>query len=369
MSDFRKLESYIKTCISRGLFPGAVVLVGDEKADLFFEAFGHAEILPKERPMTKDAIFDIASLTKPVATATAILLLQERKVLSLEDAISAYLPEFRSSPYEDVTIFELLIHTSGIMAWYPLYLVSAEPEDEISYLAKLKPRFERNKGVEYSCLNYLILGELVNRVGGMRLDAYSSHNIFQPLGMVDTSFLPTKDLHDRFVTTEVGNEYEKVVCDNYEATVVVLWRTYPIRGEVHDGNAYYGFRGVAGNAGLFSTARDLARFVRSILSGKSVMEPQTIKQMIKNHTVGLDQGRGIGWGVASRFAGQYFSEQTIGHTGFTGACLYADPAARLFVILLTNSVHPRVRKGVLDEVRPVVCNLAYQAARSGSQTV
>jgi CubicO group peptidase (beta-lactamase class C family) len=184
--------------------------------------------------------------------------------------------------------------------------------------------------------------------------------IFGPLGMSDTGFLPPRSPQARFVATEVGNNWERDACQSYDRRVEVAWRDYPISGEVHDGNSFYGFRGTGGNAGLFSTAADLAIFLRSLLNHKSVVGPATIERMVENHTAHLDQGRGLGWGVGSRFAGTKLSRKTFGHTGFTGCCTYADPVTRTFIVLLTNSVHPRVRKGILDEIRPQVCDLAYE---------
>ncbi|MEO0226120.1 MAG: serine hydrolase domain-containing protein, partial [candidate division WOR-3 bacterium] len=265
-------------------------------------------------------------------------------------------------------IFELLVHTSGIPAWYPLYLVSEELEKKIEFIGGLKPKFERNQGVEYSCLNYIILGELIRRVSGMSLNEFSRRRVFEPLSMKETFFLPPDRFKERFVTTEIGNGYEKETSAQYVQGVKVEWREYPIRGEVHDGNSFYGFGGVSGNAGLFSTARDIAKFIRSILTKKSVISDKSIDLMIENHTLHLDQGRGLGWAIASKFAGKNFSRKTFGHTGFTGVSLYADPQTELFVILLTNAVHPKVRRGILDQVRPEVCNLAYQEAISKSKS-
>lgn len=362
MSGFGRLDAYLKECVSAGYFPGAVVLAGNVREDLFFEIYGQAQVEPVLRPMRPDAIFDLASLTKPIATATSILILKEERMLSLSDRLAHYFPALKSSPYKDATILQALVHTSGIPAWFPLYIVAAGAKEEIDYIAGLAPKFAPGKGVEYSCLNYILLGAVIERASGFTVGEFSRRKVFEPLGMKDTCFLPGESKRERFVTTEVGNEHEKEVCRNYPGRIAVPWRAYAITGEVHDGNAFYGFGGVSGNAGLFAPVADLARFIRSLLGRKSVISREGIELMIGNHTAHLDQGRGIGWGVASRFAGQFFSKKTFGHTGFTGVCIYADPVTELFVLLMTNSVHPRVKKGILDEVRPRVCDLVYEGA-------
>ncbi len=363
MLRFEKLNGYINACMAEGFFPGAVILVGDEESDLFFESYGDAQVVPEKRVMVPDAIFDIASLTKPIATAVALLILKEQKKLMLDDKLMKYFEEFKQSAYADVTIFDLLVHTSGIPAWYPLYIVSKNFTEQIRFIADCQPVFKRNQGVEYSCLNYILLGEIIRKVSGFSVAEFCRTNIFELLGMVDTSFVPAEEEADRFVTTEIGNQYEKDVCKNYETKVEVKWRDYPISGEVHDGNSHYGFGGVSGNAGLFSTAHDMSIFIRSLLKGKSVISRDTIDEMINDYTSQVGQGRGIGWGIGSKFAGQLFSGKTFGHTGFTGVSLYVDPDARLFVVFLTNAVHPVVKKGILDEVRPRVCDLAFEEAR------
>ena len=320
----------IDGAIGDGSFPGAVVLIGRNGKVVGHRAFGDAMITPEVKPMKLDTIFDLASLTKPIVTATSIMILLERGKLRLDDRVSIFIPEFGKNGKVNVTIRELLTHTSGLPACMPLY------EEYSSYssiiYAICGAGLESVPGTKYvySDLGYIILGEIVRRVGGMPLDKFASKNIFEPLGMKDTIFNPPAELRHRCAATE----YCK-------------WRRRVLVGEVHDENAF-AMGGVSGHAGLFSTARDISIFGQMLLNGGEyngarILSPLTVKIMTKNQLKDIGGDESLGWFTKSEeysSGGDIISTNSYGHTGFTGTSIWIDPDEELIIILLTNRVHP-----------------------------
>jgi CubicO group peptidase (beta-lactamase class C family) len=343
------MKQIILDAINRGIFPGAVLCLYREGKPLLLEAYGHRMIVPQRLPMHKDTLFDLASLTKAVATAPSVMILNQQGQIRLDEDVATYLPEFAK---QGISVFHLLTHTSGLPAWKPLYLdVRRETRDaslksQVSgltsvakHLGQLPLEYETGTRVVYSCLGYILLGEMVRAVTGMGLDRFAHEHIFKPLGMDDTFFNPPEKRRMECAATEDSNSFEKRMT-NYRR---YKWREGVVVGEVHDENAH-SLGGVAGNAGLFSKAADLARFCRMIInSGEDILSPESVRMMSVCHTRELDGSRSIGWIV--------LREGTLYHTGFTGTAIWIDMKNRSAAILLTNRVHPDATKEGIGEVR------------------
>ena len=308
-------------------FPGAFAVVGRADGVLGQYGVGSLDGSPSPRP-DEQTMWDMASLTKVIAMTSAVMQLTESGRLELDAPIARYLPEFNGPAKDRVTIRHLLTHSSGLPAWRPLYKEIYTPVAARA-LAVATP-LDTLPGVRmvYSDLGAIILGQIVERVSGERLDDYVVRHVFRPLGMTSTMYRPGAALLPRIAPTEFDS-----------------WRQRHIRGEVHDENAF-GLGGVSGHAGLFSTGHDLARFARMYLSGGTldgvrVLSPQTIRQFttVQDSTL---SNRALGWETpnGSNSAGTLMERPAFGHTGFTGTSIWMDPSRDLFVILLTNRVNP-----------------------------
>jgi CubicO group peptidase (beta-lactamase class C family) len=350
---FNELDNYLKGLVSRNKIPGFVCWVGNLSTSFFLSAHGHARITPRETPMTGETVFDLASLTKPLATALSIMILHERELLNIDDALQNILPWFKGTPYAEKTVRQLLTHTSGLPAWHPTYLL---PEKEgIAHLAML-----RTPGKEpvYSCLGYIVLGRIVEQVSGMSLDIFLQQNITRDMELQTLGFGPVID-KKTVAATEAGNNHERKMASRYGDACGVKWREYVIQGEVHDGNAYYGFGGVAGNAGLFSNLSDLITLTRAYLNAE-VLNNGTLSMMTRE-CVGSTEKRNLGWRV-DPFPGS-LSPESFGHTGFTGTMLVIDPHTNLIIILLTNAIHPTVKVGIMQPIRRHVVKIVSDAMK------
>lgn len=324
--------------IAAGRIPGAVVLIGDENGVLYRRAFGYRARAPRLEPMTVDTVFDLASLTKVVATTTAVLQLIEQGELALDETVAHYWPAFGAGSKAPITVRELLTHTSGLPADLDLSRHWQGRSAALRLIEAQRPIWAPGTHYLYSDINFIVLGELMRRISGLPLDVYCAQYIFQPLGMADTRFLPPPDWRWRIAPT-------------------VLVHGRLLRGTVHDPTAGR-MDGVAGHAGLFSTANDLARFARVLLRSAAVpsnhstppspaeervLTPETIRLMALPVQVGPDRFRGLGWDVAAPFAANRSalpSFGAFGHTGYTGTALWIDPVSGLYLIVLTNRVYP-----------------------------
>jgi len=331
IDDIRQL---ISNGIKQGIFPGAVVAMSIKDKPLFLEAYGNRMITPKVLPMLEETLFDLASLTKVVATATSVMILKEKGLINLESDISEYLSEFKR---KGISVFHLLTHTSGLPAWRPLYVEVKERSDVVKYLSEINLDYETGRKVVYSCLGYILLGEIIQRITGFGLDKFADKEIFKPLLMLNTFFNPPKDRREECAATEDSNSFEKRM-SNYKDH---RWRDGVIVGEVHDENANF-LGGVAGNAGLFSTATDLYKFARMLINrGENILSPNSVKMLSTIQTVRLNESRGIGWII--------LSDGTLYHSGFTGTAIWINLERRMFATLLTNRVHPDATKeGIVD---------------------
>ncbi len=329
------IDEAIAEEIAKKQLPGAIVLVGRQGKIVWRKAYGNRTLEPNTEAMTLDTIFDLASLTKVVATATSVMILVERGKLRLGDPVSRYIPEFGEMGKKTITIEQLLTHRSGLMPDNAIEDYQNGVEKAWENLWKLAPIAEVGSKFIYSDVNFEVLGELVRRSSGKPLNEFAAENIYRPLVMKDTGFAPAKALQSRIAPTEQR---------------AGRW----MRGEVHDPRAYL-LGGVAGHAGLFSTADDLARYCQMILSGGSLNNVRVLSQMgVARMTVPRDLGgngandgewRGLGWDIKTRFSanrGDLFTFQSFGHTGFTGTSIWIDPEREIFVIFLSNRVHPKL---------------------------
>ena len=351
-----RLDTLLNAAVARRDFPGAVVLVGRKDKIVYRKAFGDCQWIPERRPMAADMIFDLASLTKPLATATSVMILVERGELSLQEKVRSYVPEFvpwtdeTGQPGEDARLWHLLTHTSGL----PPYADAALAEKILgrpastgaltAYIARLPKTDPPGTAFHYSCLGYITLADIVNRITGESIAEFASKNVFKPIGMKDTFFVPPEEVRERCVPTQVYNGR-------------------PLRGVVHDPLAALQ-GGISGNAGLFSTADDVARFAQMLLNkgiykGKRILGPLAVARMTGIYPRAGFSGRGLGWDLDSPLAsnrGDLFGPSSFGHTGYTGTSVWIDPETQAYVVFLTNRVHPD-DKGSIVLMRSRVANL------------
>jgi uncharacterized protein YbbC (DUF1343 family)/CubicO group peptidase (beta-lactamase class C family) len=342
----------VQQAIQDGRAPGAVVVIGHAGRIVYRRAFGDRALVPRRLPMRVDTIFDVASLTKVIVTATAVMQLVEQGKLRLEDPVTAYWPEFGSNGKSEITIRELMTHYSGLPPDLPLeppwsgYGVAMKMIEQVSPIVPPGTRFI------YSDINYETLAELVRRLSNQPLNAYAAEHIFRPLGMKDTRFLPPASLRNRIAPTQYENG----------GSGPMLWAV------VHDRTARY-MGGVAGHAGLFSTADDLAVFAQMLLNGgeyrgvRILSRPSVDKMTTPQTPPGKMAVRGLGWDIDSPFSsnrGELFPVGSYGHTGFTGTSIWIDPFSETYVIILTNAVHPRGRGNVIA-LRSKIANIAAAA--------
>ncbi len=360
--------------LRQGAFGGAVALVAHRDTVVLHRAAGWACREPEAIPMTVDTIFDLASLTKVVATLPAILRLVARGDLELDRPAGQVLPEFGHDDWKTaVTVRRLLSHTTGLPAWLPLYLDARGPDEYVAAIARLQPVAPPGEQVIYSDLNFVLLGEVVRQVSSQHVARFAAAEIFAPLRMRDTLFRPPAALRSRIAATEHGNGYEMGQAGE-RATSFPCWRRELIWGEVHDGNACYGLGGVSGHAGLFSTAADLARYGQMWLQRGSWQDTQVLPaRLVAEATRPQAPGRGLGWLLAGpepqpeTFPAKRLTPSAYGHTGFTGTSLWVDPELELLVILLTNRVHPKVRDEIAT-IRPAFHErvaAAFRRSRDG----
>ncbi|HEV7396022.1 MAG TPA: exo-beta-N-acetylmuramidase NamZ domain-containing protein [Pyrinomonadaceae bacterium] len=341
-----EMDAVIADAIGKHQLPGAVVLVSRKSETVWQKAYGERSIDPQHEPMTVDTIFDLASLTKVVATATSIMILVERGKVRLSDPLSHYIPEITGEGRERITIELLLTHRAGYAPDFDLKERWSGYDEAIKRLIKEPLRNQPGSRFVYSDISFIALGEVVRRVSGMKLDEFARKNIFAPLGMRATGFRPAADLKSRIAPTERRRSQLSYLGDSASnaGSDGDRW----LRGEVHDPTAYR-MDGVAGHAGLFSTAHDLSIYCQMILNGGQhhgvrILSPLTIAEMTRPRLV-ADQGwtRGLGWDINTSFStnrGDLFPLGSFGHTGFTGTSVWIDPATDMFVIFLSNRVHP-----------------------------
>jgi uncharacterized protein YbbC (DUF1343 family)/CubicO group peptidase (beta-lactamase class C family) len=321
------VDSIIQQAIADGSIPGAVLLVGHNGAVIYRKAYGSRSLEPKRAPMTLDTIFDMASLTKVIATTTAVMQLVERGKVRLNDPVAKYLPEFAQNGKEDITVRQLLTHYSGLEPDLDLKAPWEGKDTAYKMGFAETPAEPPGSHFTYSDINFIVLGALVERVSGETLDAYTTKHIFAPLKMTHTRFLPPAAWKTKIAPTQ------------YDENEHMLW------GVVHDPTSRR-MGGVAGHAGLFSTADDLAKFAQALLNGGGgILSAVMVEKMTQpEQPPAAPVLRGFGWDIDSPFSsnrGDLLPVGSFGHTGFTGTSIWIDPTTQTYIILLTNAVHPR----------------------------
>lgn len=368
-----RIDDAVAESINKHEMPGAVVLVARRGRVVWRKAYGSRALLPQREAMTTDTVFDLASLTKVVATATSIMMLVERGQVRLSDPVSVYLPELKGESRDRITIEQLLLHRSGYAPDFDLSDKWSGYDEAMKRLASEPLRNPPDTRFVYSDINYIALGEVVHRVSGMTLDEFARKNIYEPLGMKDTGFRPFGDSmsarstrNDATTIARIAPTETRRAAGSYLGGVGdktaegERW----LRGEVHDPTSFR-MGGVAGHAGLFSTADDLAIYCQMILNGGEyngvrILSPMSVALMTRPHVVGEDgSARGLGWDIATSFSsnrGDLFPLGSFGHTGFTGTSIWIDPASESFVVFLSNRVHPD-GKGDVGPVRGRVASI------------
>ncbi|HEY1679222.1 MAG TPA: exo-beta-N-acetylmuramidase NamZ domain-containing protein [Candidatus Sulfotelmatobacter sp.] len=321
------VDSIIEHAIADGNIPGAVLLVGHNGKVIYRKAYGERALDPKREPMTLDTVFDLASLTKVIATTTSVMQLVEKGKVRLNDAVAKYLPEFAQNGKDDITVRQLLTHYSGLEPDLDLKTPWEGKETAYRMAFAETPAQAPGSSFVYSDINFITLGALVERVSGERLDIYATNHIFVPLKMLHTRFMPPLEWRPKIAPTQYDEN------------------DHMLRGVVHDPTARR-MGGVAGHAGLFSTGDDLAKFAQALLNdGGGILSPAAVVKMsTPEQPPTAPVLRGFGWDIDSPFSsnrGDLLPVGSFGHTGFTGTSVWIDPTTQTYIILLTNSVHPR----------------------------
>jgi len=345
-----EIDAVVAEDIRKKAMPGCVVAVGRHGKLVLLKAYGHRQTQPHKVRMTTDTVFDLASVTKPVATATSVMILVEQGRIKLDDPVAKYLPEFGQSGKEKITVFQLLTHQSGLIPDNPLADYRNGQEEAWQKIFALELVVPPGTKFMYSDVGFIMLGELVRRVSGKDVGAFSRAHVFGPLGMRETTYLPDRRLRRRAAVTERRGDH---------------W----MQGEVHDPRAYR-LGGIAGHAGLFSTAEDLAVFAQMMLGrGRyatvRVLSEETVARMIHPNDVA---GRlwGLGWGVRTRAVPNHPDLPVLGHLGYTGTSMRFSPELDLLFVFLSNRVHPE-DPGSLAPISSAVrrvWDLAVAAVRS-----
>ena len=352
-----EIDDVVEEAIAGSNIPGGVFRL-EHEGEVYAKAYGHMSVEPETIPTRLDAIYDAASLTKVVATTPAIMLLVERGRIELDDPVHRWLEDYAEGEEPNLTIRRLMTHTSGLPPGIPLY-IEAEGgskqwegyETALALAMAERPRTEPGTQFIYSDVNFILLGEIIQRATGRSLEAFTREEVFEPLGMIDTGYLPSPTLKSRIAPT---NRVDREM----------------LRGAVHDPVCRRA-GGVLGHAGLFTTAADLARYARMILNkgeldGVRLFQQETVGLMTSPQSPDqVDTLRGLGWDIDSGYSGQrgsLFPVGGFGHTGFTGCSLWIDPDSNTFVIFMSNRTHPHGEGDVL-ELRRQLGTLAAEAVR------
>jgi CubicO group peptidase (beta-lactamase class C family) len=371
--DFRPVESAFQEAVTQGVFPGAVVLVSKDDEVVFEQAFGYRSLLPEKTPLQPNTIFDLASLTKPLATTLALMLLIRERKIRLEDQVTRFIPTYGVYGKSVTTFRQLLNHSSGLPAWKPYFeeIIKNEKAGRINFVAsraaknyvleqihREKPLTAPGAQSVYSDLGFMVLAEVVETISSASLDRFCQDHIFKPLGLRSTAFVDLTQLRTRRL-----QPVEEMIAPTENCP----WRKKILCGEVHDDNAY-AVGGVAGHAGLFSCARDihtlLARLGRC-LQGKDAFLPQSLLQEFLTRDASVNNSTyALGWDTPSATksaSGSFFSPRSVGHLGFTGTSVWWDLEKNCYIILLTNRVHPSRKNEKIRDFRPQIHDLIMKA--------
>ncbi len=346
-----RIDGIIQRAIHDSAFPGAQVLVGKDGAVVYQKAFGRFEYSPSSPPVTSSTLYDIASLTKIVATTSAVMRLYDEGLLHLDDRLVDYLPECANHGKEKITVRNLLLHNGGLPPFKRLYLTCTSPTQALDSIYQTELVYPTGDSTVYSDFDFILLGKIVEKIARTTLDRFVDSVFFRPMGMTRTMFRPPSWIMSETAPTEFDSSFRKQL----------------VRGVVHDENAYI-LGGVAGHAGLFSTAQDLAVFLQMYLNGGwyngiSFLRPETIRMFTAKQSA--NSSRALGWDTKTvggySSAGSLFSENSYGHTGFTGTSIWVDPVRNTFVVFLTNRVYPTRNNMKIAAVRPILHDAVIRA--------
>jgi CubicO group peptidase (beta-lactamase class C family) len=357
-------DSLVEAAIGT-LIPGAVIVVSKEGRVVMERAYGHAQLndydvrpLATPRPMRTSTLFDLASVTKVMATTMALMMLVGQGDVDVDAPVWRYLPDFRGAHLDSITVRHLLTHSSGLVQWQPLYYSAANSDQTYAVIRDMPLGWGVGSGRHYSDLGFMLLGYIVERVTGRRLDAYLETELYGPLGLRSTTFNPKARGFTDFAATEQGNVYERHMV--YDSTFGYLykgdpaswdgWRRHTLVGEVDDGNAWYAHGGVAGHAGLFSTGRDLRVLLDLLNAGGTWQGRRYIPREVIDQFLALDRyGHYLGW-----MRPRDMPDGSFAHNGFTGTYVLGVPTHGLSIVLLTNRQNlGRNERGYFPDVGPL----------------
>ncbi len=355
LEKLKLVDDVVRKAISDSAFPGAVVLAAHNGVVGYNKAFGTYEYDPYSRQVDVNTIYDLASVTKVIATTSAVMRLVDEGKLNLSDPVVKHVPQFGQKGKDNITVYNLMVHNSGLPAWRRYYDFCSTPQCVLDSVFATPPEYRTGDSTIYSDLGLITIWKVIESVSGTTLDRYVDSVFFKPLGMTNTMYNPPKLLLSRIAPTEVDTFWKKT--------------GVAVRGRVHDENAAT-LGGVSGHAGLFSTTSDLAMIVQMLLNGgtyggKRYIKEETVKQFIARQSE--KSTRGIGWDTKSlngySSAGKLFGPKSFGHTGFTGTSIWVDPERNLFVILLTNRVYPTRNNTKIFDARPKLHDAVVEAIK------
>jgi CubicO group peptidase (beta-lactamase class C family) len=368
-----RIDSILQTKVNLDEIPGAVIEIKKDGKIIYEHSYGYAakydynhKLLAVPEKMTTEHLFDIASLTKVIGTTTSMMILADRGKISVDDPVSKYIKAFGAPDKKEITIRHLLTHTAGLYEWYPVYYRSSNKTDSYKVIEELPLNFPVGVQRRYSDLGFVLLGEIVEIVSGMSLDKFEEQNIFLPLNMMNTTYNPlSKGGFKKIASTSHGNPYEKRMV--YDSTLGFRfkeidpekwngWRTYTLRGEVNDGNAWYANGGISGAAGLFSNVVDLQKLVDMLINKGRLDSHTFISEKTINSFLKKDKfNNGLGWMMDTENSFMKNGpEGTFGHTGFTGTSIVVIPDKKISVILLINRQNTGLLKtGEYYNVSPI----------------
>ncbi len=362
------ISTFLSERIAASDFPSAVYLVAERGRVVFSDALGDAVREPERHAATPQTIFDLASLTKPLVTGLLCALDVETGSIHLDESVAKYLPEFEREDKRQITIQQLLTHTSGLPAWLPLYATTRGERGRVLEAIAASPlASEPCTRVVYSDLGFITLGIMLQRIHDTTLAELAAGKIFQPLKLERTFFNPDHAFQTEVAACEcAGNVYEREMCIKEQGCEAgASWREGTIWGEVHDGNAHF-LGGAAGHAGLFSTIEETLRIAEQFLAGRTkLFEPRTCEVFRTNLTEGLNEARSLAWQLAATpdsTAGPRLAPDSFGHLGFTGTSCWIEPSTERIFILLTNRTHARTLPFInINSVRLRFHTLAVEA--------
>lgn len=369
LNSYDAITQKMEEGLSTKVFPGGVLLVHHRGKIVYHKAFGYASLLPHKKKMKRDTLFDLASLTKPLATSAVLLLMLQENQITLSDPLSRFIPGFTRGPRRELTLSHLLTHSSGLPDWKPYFqtiakrarkehgfLGSSEAKAATYALARKEPLVSApGETSRYSDIGFMLLGEIIEKVGGTPLHRLCSRQLFSKVHCKETFFIHR------------GRHPAAARNRDFAATEASTWRKKVISGIVHDDNTF-AMGGVSGHAGLFSTAKEvyqLARLWLDSLNGHGFFKASLASDFVsrqKGKKIPVPSSRGLGWDTPSKpsSSGRYFSKSSFGHLGYTGTSIWIDPRVDLVVILLTNRVHPDTANEQIQRFRPQLHNIIYK---------